>query len=106
MKINDPTSLEHLKAYNANTAKKVGSSAGADVNGTSLHGIHGAIRDRVDISDNVQLLVKIKDAVDKSPDIRMDKVRNIQEKLAKGEYKPDFNAIADKLLSPDISKRI
>ncbi len=106
MKINDSTSLEHLKAYNANTAQRVGASSGAEDNTTSVNRTNGSIRDRVDISDNVQLMVKIKDSINKSPDIRMDKVRDVQDKLAKGEYKADFNAIADKLLSPDISKRI
>jgi anti-sigma28 factor (negative regulator of flagellin synthesis) len=45
-------------------------------------------------------------AVSDTPDIRTDKVKDIETKINKGTYKPDMSLVADKLLSPNMSDRI
>jgi negative regulator of flagellin synthesis FlgM len=62
--------------------------------------------DRVNISSTVKLMKDILTAVKESPDIRTDKVNEVQTKIEKGTYKPDLTTVADKLLSPNISDRI
>jgi len=48
----------------------------------------------------------IREAAIDAPDIRLDKVNDIEQRIATGTYKPDYGVIADKLLSPNISSKI
>ncbi len=106
MKVTNTTNPEVIKAYNTNEAQNT--SRLNEVTRTS--NIHQAKRasvaDRVDISTDAKLFNEIKEAANLAPDIRMDKVVEVQEALEKGIYKPNLTDIVSKLLDPDISSRI
>lgn len=102
MKINNNTNIEALKAYGATASERpqltretAGSKQGS-----------GSIIDKINISSKVKMYQDIRQAALDAPEIRTDKVNDIEHKIANGSYSPDYNAIADKLLSPNISAKI
>ncbi len=102
MKINNNSNIEALKAYGTAAAERpqrTGETGERQNNSTS-------IQDKINISSKVKMYQDIKDAVLGAPDIRADKVKDIEQKISSGNYSPDYNAIADKLLSPNISSKI
>ena len=103
MKVNNGNgNIEALKAYGAAAAEKTqrpADSGGQQKNATT-------IQDKINISSKVKMYQDIKEAALDAPDIRMDKVNEVANKIANGTYKPDYGAIADKLLSPNISSKI
>lgn len=101
MKINNTPNPEALKAYTNHAVGGVQQNRDA-----SNQKQAPSTGDQVNISSNVKLFQDIQKAVNESPDIRMDKVNEIESKIAQGTYQPDYNTIADKLLNPDISSRI
>ncbi len=103
MKINNTPHTEALKAYGARSTQGAQSYKELQ-NSTKNQQLHSS--DRVNISSTVKLMQDIQRAVAEAPDIRMDKVRDVETKIEKGIYKPDLTMVADKLLSPRISDRI
>jgi negative regulator of flagellin synthesis FlgM len=103
MKINNTPTSDALKAYNSQTLQGVYKYKDPAAASKSL-GAPSA--DTVNISSTVKLMKDIAKAVSDAPDIRMDKVNDIKSKIETGEYKPDLNVVADKLMSPNISDRI
>lgn len=103
MKINNTPNTEALKAYNAQTLQGVQPykepPSGAKQNTASAF-------DKVNISGSVKLMQDIQKAVAETPDIRMDKVQEVEARIEKGIYKADLTVVAEKLLSPNISDRI
>lgn len=103
MKINNTPNPEAMKAYTSNSVVSVHQyrepSSGAKPPSTSAS-------DKVDISSTVKLFQDIQKAVLDSPDIRTDKVKEVETKVVEGTYKADLTRVADKLLNPDISARI
>lgn len=53
---------------------------------------------RIEFSDNAKILTEAISAVKKSPDVRLDKITEIKDSLAKGSYKVDSVKIADRML--------
>jgi negative regulator of flagellin synthesis FlgM len=102
MKINNTPNPEALKAYTNNSVANVQQYRDTAQGAKPAP----ATADKVDISSTVKLFQDIQRAVLESPDIRTDKVKDVETKIAQGTYNPDYNKIADKLLSPDISSRI
>jgi flagellar biosynthesis anti-sigma factor FlgM len=102
MKINNTPNPEALKAYTNNSVGSVNPYRDPAA-GTKLP---SPASDKVDISSTVKLFQDIQKTVQESPDIRADKVKEIEAKIAQDTYKADYEAIADKLLSPNISSRI
>jgi len=102
MKINNTTNPEALKAYTNHAVGGVNNNRDASSGSKSAQ----ASADKVNVSSNGKLFQDIQKAVQSSPDIRADKVSEIEAKIAQGTYEPDYNVIADKLLSSDISSRI
>ena len=102
MKINNSNNIEALKAYSTAAAERPlrAGQAGERQSDSS------SIQDKINISSKVKMYQDIKDAVLGAPDIRADKVKDIEQKISSGTYSPDYNAIADKLLSPNISSKI
>lgn len=103
MKINNTPNTEALKAYGARSLQSVQPYKESQ-NSTKNQQILSS--DKVDISSTVKLMQDIQKAVTDAPDIRMDKVREVETKIEKGIYKPDLTVVAEKLLSPSISDRI
>lgn len=104
MKINNGSSsnIEALKAYGAAAAEKPQRTAesGERQSNSTL------IQDKINISSKVKMYQDIKEAALEAPDIRTEKVNDVAQRIAAGTYKPDYGAIADKLLSPNISSKI
>jgi negative regulator of flagellin synthesis FlgM len=105
MKINT-SNTDAIKAYVAQSAQ------GVQLNNKDKE-IANAVKpnvaptaDRVNISSTVRLMKDILTAINESPDIRPNKVREVETKIEKGTYQPDLTVVADKLLSPNISDRI
>lgn len=53
---------------------------------------------KVQLSERVQDMKKIKEQVNKTPDVDEAKVAKFKSMIAKGEYKVDAKAIADKMV--------
>lgn len=102
MKINGTPNPEALKAYTNNSVVNV--NPYRDPAAGTKSPLPSS--DKVQISSTVKLFQDIQKAVQGSPDIRADKVKEIEAKIAQDTYKADYEAIADKLLSPNISSRI
>lgn len=102
MKINNTPNPEALKAYTNNAVGGVQHNRDASSGSKSAQ----TSADKVNVSSNGKLFQDIQKAVALSPDIRADKVSEIESRIAQGTYEPDYNAIADKLLSPDLSSRL
>lgn len=103
MKINNTPNTEALKAYGAGSLQGVHPLRESP---TSARNQQAPSSDRVDISSTVKLMQDIHKAVAEAPDMRMDKVRDVETKIDKGLYKADLTVVADKLLSHNISDRI
>ena len=102
MKINGTPNPEALKAYTNNSVGTVYPYRDPAAGTKPLL----PSSDKVQISSTVKLFQDIQKAVQDLPDIRADKVKEIEEKIAQDTYKADYEIIADKLLSPIISSRI
>jgi flagellar biosynthesis anti-sigma factor FlgM len=103
MKINNTPNPEALKAYTSNS---VGNAQPYRDTAAVKPASPSVSVDKVNISSTVKLFQDIQKTVLNAPDIRTDKVKAVETKIAEGTYEPDYNAVADKLLSPDISSRI
>lgn len=103
MKINNTTNPDALKAYNANAAQRPQEK---NETGNVQHGSTVSIQDKVDISSKVRMFQDIKKAALDTPDIRTEKVGELEQKIHSGTYRPDYTLVADKLLSADISLKI
>jgi flagellar biosynthesis anti-sigma factor FlgM len=102
MKINGTPNPEALKAYTNNSVVNI--NPYRDPAAGTKSPLPSS--DKVQISSTVKLFQDIQKAVQDSPDIRADKVKEVEAKIAQDTYKADYEAIADKLLSPNISSRI
>ena len=52
----------------------------------------------VNLSESSKQVQRAKKVIDSEPDIRLEKVRAIQEKIQKGTYKIDYHKIAENIL--------
>jgi flagellar biosynthesis anti-sigma factor FlgM len=102
MKVNHINSSEIYKAYNANAPEQAAPKSDGV---RKPQGAASGLQDKVNISNKVQQMKEIDQVVQATPDIRTDKVAELEKKLKNGTYQADYGAIADKLLSPDISAR-
>jgi len=102
MKVNHLNSAEIFKAYHANAAEQATSkNESARRPQSAATGLH----DKVDISSKVQHMKEIDQVVEAAPEVRTDKIAEVEQKLKTGTYQADYVRIADKLLSPDPSVR-
>lgn len=60
--------------------------------------IHGQGQDGIKVSDKGQVYQSLLEKVKEIPEVREDRIREITERINKGEFKIDAQAIADKLL--------
>jgi len=70
--------------------------------GTSV----GSEKDRVKLSFSAKDVERVKELVQKMPDIRYEKVKDIAEKVATGSYSVDPKDVADKMLARLFADRI
>jgi len=103
MKVNHLNSTEVYKAYNANAPEQAGAGFPA---ARANQGAATGLQDKVNISSRVHQMKEIDEVVQATPDVRADKIAELEQKLKNGTYQADYGAIADKLLSPDLSARI
>jgi negative regulator of flagellin synthesis FlgM len=103
MKVNNISNAEVYKAYNANSPEQanVKSEVPRKPNGSS-----SPVQDKVNISNKVQQMREIDKAVSVAPEIRKEKVAEVEQKIKSGAYQTDYSVIADKLLNPDPAARI
>jgi len=102
MKVNHLNSTEIYKAYNANAPEQANTRN--DVSRRPQSATIG-LQDKVNISSKVQQMQEIDQVVQAAPDVRTDKIAELEQKLRNGTYQADYGIIADKLLSPDLSAR-
>lgn len=98
MKVSDKQLPEHMEGVTkTHSAKKRGSVSKAGLSEKISAGdeIGSA---KVKLSDRAQDMKKIREAVDKTPDVDEAKVAKYKSMLAKGEYKVDSKAVADRLV--------
>jgi len=103
MKVNNTINPDALKAYGTNAAQRpelTQQTAGKQPGSTV------SIQDKVDISSKVRMYQDIKKTALEAPDIRTEKVKDIEQKITSGTYQADYSVIADKLLSSNISDKI
>ncbi len=105
MKINTPNT-EALKAYTSQSTQNVQFNHKDKETPNSTKTPASLSADRVNISSTVKLMKDIVTAVKESPDIRPEKIKEVSSKIEMGAYEPDLNAVAGKLLSPNMSDRI
>lgn len=58
----------------------------------------GNEQDGVKVSDKAQLYQSLLQKVKEIPEVREDRIREVSERINKGEFKVDAQSIADKLL--------
>lgn len=102
MKIINNTNLDAVKAYGANTAERLQPARETG----EKQGNTVSIQDKINISPKVKMFQDIRQAALKAPEIREGKIRDIEQKISNGTYRPDYSVVADKLLSPNISAKI
>ena len=97
MKVSDKTSVDSMDGATRtqSTKNKAGSSKASTIDNISSGDIGSA---KVKLSERAQDMKKIRAAVDSSPDVDEAKVAKYKSMLAKGEYKTDAKAIADKMV--------
>ncbi len=61
-------------------------------------------RDRVELSSGSLDVQKIQEILQETPDIRLDKIQELKEKIEKGEYHVDSLQLADKMLMSLLSE--
>lgn len=88
-------------------AKGAGKKSGVEKTTTDLASKLGKSSDdlasaKVQLSDRAQDMKKIKDRIDSTPDVDEAKVNKYKSMLAKGEYKVDAKAVADKMVDETI----
>lgn len=78
-----------------------GSSDSKDVNASQANGQAA----KVELSQRVQDIKKIKEIASKTPDVDADKVAKFKQMIAEGSYKVDAKAIADKMVDEHMQSR-
>ncbi len=106
MKVNgDKSMVDTQSTANSQGAQKA--KASKRINGTDTVSISGgkttesgASNDsaKVQLSERVQDMKKIREQINKTPDVDEAKVAKYKALIAKGEYKPDAKKVADKMV--------
>ena len=60
----------------------------------------------VDLSQRSKDVQKVQQAIQSKPDVRLDKIKVIKEKLEKGTYEIDFDGTAEKMLRSFLDETI
>lgn len=102
MKINNSNNLEAIKAYGVTSTEQ--SQFTKEQGGKIQSSL--TIKDKIDISSKVKMFQDIRQAALEASDIRTEKIKDIEKKISSGTYEPDYNVIADKLISQSISAKI
>ena len=78
--------------------KTTGKPAGNNSPGVQTTSGGSVAEDRVDISSSPDLLKSAQEALSQTPEVNMEKVEAIKEKIAAGEYPIDADRIASKMM--------
>lgn len=97
MKISAKTPLSSLQRYQRAATETQKKNAPIHESGTPLKN-----EDRVHLSEKAKELQAAKKKLEEIPDIRMDKVNEIKQKIDDGSYDIDGKAIASNLLKETI----
>ena len=81
-------------AKTSGVKKNSKSSESASANATEA----GSQATKVELSQRVQDIKKIKDIAEKTPDVDVEKVAKFKQMIADGSYKVDAKAIAEKMV--------
>ncbi|MEA2101607.1 MAG: flagellar biosynthesis anti-sigma factor FlgM [Thermodesulfobacteriota bacterium] len=107
MKVDSTTNQTMIRAYQTNQANQAAGTGFSKINTqTAQQNPVKPSKDSVSMSEKANLFQDIQQRIQSSPDIRADKVKDIQQRLDTNTYKPDLGSVADKLLSTDISSHI
>ncbi len=97
MKVTEKQSAEHMDGTaKTQSTKKKGHPQSSSTQNVSTGGEIGSAK--VKLSERAQDMKKIKDAVNSQPDVDEAKVAKFKSMLAKGEYKVNSKAVADKMV--------
>jgi flagellar biosynthesis anti-sigma factor FlgM len=102
MKIEGNAPSQAIDLYRKVDTHRQEKASGADKaeQDQNIHAKMGeAVSDEVSISDEAKLRALAQNAIDKLPDVRMDKVEEISKLIESGKYNPDGVKIADSMLS-------
>ena len=88
-----------LKVYRVQGLVQTSKQAG-DVSGAS------SVKDDISLSFSQDDLKKVKELVDKLPDVRTEKVESIARELQSGTYKVDAREVADKMMGRLLADRL
>ena len=93
----DPT-IRQVKGSDASAKSKASQKANED--GAEVQG------DKVELSSLAKDVSKARAEVDRTPDIRTEKVESLKEKVHSGEYKVDPDKVAQKMVDEHLSELI
>lgn len=62
---------------------------------------HKSEQDKVAVSDNAQIYQNLVQKVKELPDVREDRVKELTDRIARGEFSLDAESIALSMLSPE-----
>jgi negative regulator of flagellin synthesis FlgM len=100
VKVSSDKNLEQsqalAKAKHSKKAGAAGTVSARDMKTEEVIGNHDSAK--VQLSERAQDMKKIREAVDKTPDVDEEKVARFRALIAKGEYQPDAGKVADKLV--------
>ncbi len=94
IKTNDVEKSQEILRNKVEKSKSKGEKSGKSESESS-----GVI---VNISKESEILYKAKKEIDKLPEVRIDKVEEIKEKIENKEYRVDEDKVADKILEESI----
>jgi negative regulator of flagellin synthesis FlgM len=95
MKIADINQQANLisRLAQADSSKKGKSSSSGSASSSASSSI-----DKVELSDRSREIKKIYEAIEKTPDVRAERVEAIKDSIAKGEYEVKSDEVASKMI--------
>ncbi len=103
MKISQKQIHDLLKTYSQRAPEKVASENQSNKKEAAKES--GPV-DRVIVSDQAREVRKVKEAVQKLPEVRQDRVEQLKKEVAEGTYRPKAEEIAEKLLGRILGDRV
>jgi negative regulator of flagellin synthesis FlgM len=106
MKVTHNKVGQNLNMTDAGRTDKAGKAKSGKINDEKLAALdtsenNGDMASRVNVSDRAQDIKRAKEIAMKAPDIREDRVAELQKMIDSGKYKVDAKEIADKMVDEE-----
>jgi negative regulator of flagellin synthesis FlgM len=69
---------------------------------TQPGGMSSTMTERVDLSSKAKDIQQIKQIIEETPDVRMDKIQELKQQIETGNYKVDAEKVAEKLVTESL----